>query len=68
MTGIGPTQPQSKKLLRYFTGAGAVGNIITQFALLGSQRSGESVQTEEMLDPELDKTIRSLRKQTESLR
>ena len=68
MTGIGPTQPQSKKLLRYFTGAGAVGNIITQFALLGSQRSGESVQTEEMLDPELDKTIQSLRKQTESLR
>jgi len=68
MTGIGPTQPQSKKLLRYFTGAGAVGNIITQFALLGSQRSGESVQTEDMLDPELDKTIQSLRKQTESLR
>ena len=68
MTGIGKPQPQSKKLLRYFTGAGAVGNIITQISLLGSQRSGESTQTEEMLNPELDKTIQSLRKQTDSLR
>ena len=69
MTGIGKPQSQSKKLLRYFTGAGAVGNIITQLSLLGAQRSGESDQTNKMLKntPELDKTIKSLREQTQTL-
>ena len=68
MTGIGKPQPQSKKLLRYFTGAGAIGNIITGF-VVGTQRSPESIQTDQMMKntPELDKTIKSLREQTQTL-
>jgi len=68
MTGIGKPQTQSKKLLRYFTGAGAIGNIIAGFTV-GTQRSPESDQTNQMMNnsPELDKTIKSLREQTQTL-